>query len=432
MKRKNVFVLFGVLLLALINLSPSLPEASTPKRTGEPGHSSAGPGGREAERPLRDIEVYTMMEPSEFAALKQLNERYEQRSGTKVELKNIPPGRAYKAYKEAYAAGREPDVLMLDSGWVARLAASGSLLPADLYGGGGAAASDSLGLPASAVEWNGYRWAVPLDLDPYAAAWNPDKFASDAGALPSENEAWEKWEEGLEGKPAEQEAGSATGAEARQTAAADSADGSLIGLPGGDGRAFAALLALWGATFADGADEPTVQAIERADRLRGRTYVADSTDSNLLAKAESGELSLVIDRLSNLEKAERSAVRTAPLPAAAAGTAAMRSLGIAADTQHAREASLWIAYITGGESQEDWFELTGHLSALRGVYDDSQRAELLRWLPDADSGRNSAGAAAAAAESKKIAARQNAWARSFGSFYEGKLDVEGLTEALFP
>ncbi|GGN96619.1 ABC transporter substrate-binding protein [Saccharibacillus kuerlensis] len=415
-------MLFGILLLALINLSPSLPETTPPGPQQESGGESAMLRGGEAERSLRAIEVYTMMEKEEFAALQAINREYEQFSGSTVLLVNLAPEEAYKTYREIYASGKEPDVVMLDGAWVADFAAAGRLLPADLYEAGVAAPSDLLPLTAAAVEWNGYRWAVPLDFDPYGAVWDPGSFQATSGELPQTEEAWREWEKELSNSREDQETPSSS---------------KVLGLPGGDARAFASLIALWGGTSRGESGEKVDRALKLADELRTRTYLPhvstqEGQENNVLRmKVESGELDLAVDRLSRLGS-EGSSVRISPLPFAMQ-TASLRCLGITANTDRSREASLWIAYITGRDTQNDWYSSTGHLSALRAVFDesDNNNTDLLRWLPDPQFVSGTDGTAETA-DPKREAARESSWSRSLIRFYEGEIGPDKLAAYLLP
>lgn len=408
MKRKNHFVLFGVLLLALINLSPSLPETSQTGPRQEPDEGAAALRGGESQQPLREIEVYTMMGTSEFEVLQALNEEYQQRSGAVVTLVNIAPEQAYKTYREAYAAGREPDVLMLDGAWVAEFASSGRLLPADLYEGGVVAASDSLPISAASVEWNGYRWGVPLDFDPYGVIWNPKQFTTTSGELPRNAEEWRSWEESFLSNSEEVE----------------NAARPIVGFSSGDVRAFAALIALWKGAEGEETEQSLDEALALAEQWRGRTYLngmsvqSGQLPSDFRMLVESDELPFAVDRLSRLGSKDTPTSRLAPI-VSSFKTAALRCFGIAANTDRSRESSLWIAYITGHETQSSWYDSTGHLPMLRAIYDEPAYLSLRRWLSDAQVGRPTT-------DSKKAAAREGSWSRSLDRFYEGKLGIDGL------
>lgn len=446
MKRKNHFVLFGILLLALINLSPSsLPVTSN---SGSPRDSEDGTAAllaAESERPLHDIEVYAMMGAEEFKALQAVNEEYQRRSGAVVTLVNLAPEQAYKTYREAYAAGREPDVLMLDGAWVAEFAAAGRLLPADLYESNVAAVADSLPLPADSVEWNGYRWAVPLDYDPYGIAWNPARFASTSGDLPQNQSAWKVWEKSqIQGKDpqlsSESEPIQDEGASADQAPNSSGAAhaNEVIGLPAGDVRAFSALMTLWKEQDEGANAERVKRAVQLADGLRTHTYLHESslTDghspASLRSKVESGQLALAVDRLSRLGAENLSVSHVAPL-AGPIETASLRCFGIAADTERSREASLWIAYVTGRSTQSDWYGLTGHLPVLRSAYEEPANAPLLRWIPDLQALRAVAEKEAGTERNaKKTASRENSRSRSLDRFYKGQLDADGLAAYFLP
>jgi len=443
LKRKNHLVLFGILLLALINLSPSsLPVTSS---TGSPRDNedrSASLRKGESERPLREIEVYTMMGAQEFEALKKVNEDYQRRSGAVVTLVNIAPEQAYKTYQEAYVSSREPDVLMLDGAWVAEFAAAGRLLPADLYESNVSAAADSLPLPADSVEWNGYRWAVPLDFDPYGIAWNPDRFAATSGGLPQNQQAWQTWGQTLvpskEGQDLpETKLSHNEGAESGSPVSASSKSSPFnerIGLPAGDIRAFTALIALWKGNEEGEHPERVGRALQLANGLRTHLYLQKTSSvdghspTTLRSKVESGELVLAVDRLSRLGAENLSVSRVAPL-SGPSENASLRCFGITADTDHSREASSWIAYVTGRAAQNEWYSLTGHLPVLRAVYDQPANARLLRWLPNLQALHASS---AAERNAKKTASREYSWSRSLDRFYKGQLDADGLTAYFLP
>ncbi|OWA36695.1 hypothetical protein B9G55_01030 [Saccharibacillus sp. O16] len=453
MKRKNHLVLFGILLLALINLSPaSLPVTSNSESLRDSKEGSTAWLKGESEHPLRELEVYTMMGTQEFKALKALNDEYQRRSGAVVNLVNVAPEQAYKTYRDAYASGREPDVLMLDGAWVAEFAAAGRLLPADLYEANiTTAAADALPVPADLVEWNGYRWAVPFDLDPYGVAWNPDRFAATSGGLPQNPQAWENWQktlleptEALPSSDSQETQRKKPGASITESASTSSVHVSedTLGLPSGDVRAFSALITLWRGNEegekVENKEGHGEQTLGLAKSLRTHTYLQKMSSrngqspTNLRDKVEAGELTLAVDRLSRLGAENRAVSRVAPLPGPAVN-ASLRCFGIAAGTERSREASLWMTYLTGRAVQSEWYELTGHLPVLRTVYDETDKASLLRWLPDLQAQHTwSAAEMAAGWNVKKTASREYSGSRSLELFYQGQIDVKGLTAYVLP
>ncbi|MCQ4086122.1 extracellular solute-binding protein [Saccharibacillus sp. JS10] len=413
LKRKKHFILFGILLLALINLSPSLPDKSQTGLRQQPSEKENEIQKAKSEQPLRDIEVYVMMDDQEFQALQTLNKNYEQQTDTVVSLVNIASEQAYKTYREAFAAGREPDVLMLDGTWVADFASSGRLLPIDLYEGGMAAASDSLSVSNASVEWNGYRWAVPLDLDPYGVIWNPEHFAETSGDLPEDTEAWNVWAEQQVTRLAQ------SGSESQS----ESVSKSILGFPDGDVRAFAALVSLWNNHKSEEAKQSGLAALELADQLRPYTQFEEMSaqerqmPSSFQYAVQSGELSLAVEPLSRISDEETSTMRVMPI--SSIETISLRGLSITASTDRSREASLWISYMTKLETQQSWYETTGHLPVLRAIYEQPSFTAFQRWLPTEPIERS-------AIESQITANFESSWSRSLKSFYAGDENYQSL------
>ncbi|NMO94799.1 carbohydrate ABC transporter substrate-binding protein [Paenibacillus lemnae] len=168
MRRKNYGLLFAILLLSLTSLSPSFDV--TPKVGRDlPGEIPLPPDQTPdvSRRDLGPITVGVTMNKVELAHLIKLNEQFMQKTGTVVhiiEMENIAGNN--EDFMRRMQLGEGPDVILADSHWIKPFAIKGLLLPVE------AAPSviPESQLPAgllSSMQWNGFQWGVPLDVDPY-------------------------------------------------------------------------------------------------------------------------------------------------------------------------------------------------------------------------------------------------------------------------
>lgn len=141
----------------------------------------------EQKREKKTLRVSVSMNPKEFTALHALSRKYEAfHQDVAVVLENVPSAEAYAAWKKKSQIGDVPDVMLLQNQWVDEFAALGYLLSTDAY-----FSSDlqSLQLPQvmKQVNWNGYIWAIPKDVDPYILAYNKAKAADWQLKIPPQN-----------------------------------------------------------------------------------------------------------------------------------------------------------------------------------------------------------------------------------------------------
>lgn len=78
---------------------------------------------------------------------------------------------------------------MLDGHSIYDLATRGYLLPVDIYQS--VPGSTPLPMLIPQMQWNGYNWGVPLDIDPYVLVYSPERLAGMGVAeVPGSLEQW--------------------------------------------------------------------------------------------------------------------------------------------------------------------------------------------------------------------------------------------------
>ncbi|GJM81320.1 hypothetical protein HMSSN139_38160 [Paenibacillus sp. HMSSN-139] len=174
MKRKNHWVLFAILLLALINLSPS--EETTLVRPEDRGEAQpVTPPEAQTLQETGHIQVAVQMNESDFHRLEEMNRQFTVSHPVEVDLVNVPVEESYASFqRQLMKLGESPDILLLDNVWIRRFAAEGYLLPTEGYYSG-SLSGEVLSASLIPNEWNGYVWGVPLDVDPYVLVYDADK-----------------------------------------------------------------------------------------------------------------------------------------------------------------------------------------------------------------------------------------------------------------
>lgn len=172
-KRRNHWILFVILLLSLTILSPSLDISRDPvtdenDQSTDPLYRPAPPDPQE-QQPLK---IAVSMQEQEFAVFQRLAVEIGNRIGSDIEVHNMEETDAseeYEAIRKSFVLGDSADITLLNNRYVRLFAMQGYLRPItgnDLNG----MAADPFPQVMTVNEWNGYRWAVPLDIDPYLYA----------------------------------------------------------------------------------------------------------------------------------------------------------------------------------------------------------------------------------------------------------------------
>lgn len=370
MKRKNHWVLFAILLLALINLSPS--NTSTPPhsdRTGE--FEPAQPKALETEQEPKSLKVAVQMTESEFSRLQQMNSKISDELDIDVELTNFPYESDYTSVQNELRLGEAPDVLLLNNIWVRRFAAEGFLSPTESYYSG-SLTGELLTASLAPGEWNGYMWSVPMDADTYV--WVVDKHRiEDAGlSLPDNAKKWKQLISAYEEKQGIP---------------------YLFALDFSD--PYAVLSLLWQLSGND-EDDKTGGAFLPEDTMEQAVLSIEGI-RHLLLDLEGAELKELSSSLME-GKAMFALVRWSDV--AALMDAGMdivypnlddptagwmwidgRSYVVSAQSANKDAAGQWIAAMTDQSAQRQWYEETGKLPVLKTIYYQSTRGGLPAWIP---------------------------------------------------
>lgn len=155
-KRRNHWLLFAILLLALINLSPSKNSANISNE--DVGNAEMiHPPSPEKVQEEGHLKILVQMDEADFTLLQQMNQSYMNTHPIQVELVNIPPEASYSSTELQLELGESPDVLLLDNVWIRRFAAEGYLLPTENYYFG-SLTGEVLSSSLAQNEWNSYVW----------------------------------------------------------------------------------------------------------------------------------------------------------------------------------------------------------------------------------------------------------------------------------
>ncbi|KIL34632.1 hypothetical protein SD71_18540 [Cohnella kolymensis] len=141
------------------------------------------------------LTVEAALSDAEFGILEEQNKLYMTRHrNVMVNLIQIRPEDAYEHFKTSLEMGDAADVMLVRNEWVKPFAVAGHLLPADAAFVGSAQAEQFAAVAAPA-KWNGYFWGVPKDIDPYVTLWNSALLRTLLGeniAFPLSAEQWQQ------------------------------------------------------------------------------------------------------------------------------------------------------------------------------------------------------------------------------------------------
>lgn len=188
MKRKNYWFMFAILLLSLTSLSPSF-DLSKNIGSDPPGNDPIPPKTPDQpESDLGPIRIGVQLDDAEFQRLLEMNEEIVLDTGAKVDVVQLGTAASdMESLIQEMGLGDGPDVLLIDSHWIKPLALEGQLLPIEAS----QAVTPDSQLPGGLLEpmqWNGYQWGIPFDIDPYVLAWKP---GDTEGDLPATRKGWQ-------------------------------------------------------------------------------------------------------------------------------------------------------------------------------------------------------------------------------------------------
>lgn len=249
--RKNALIVLLIIALCTVLVMQLVPNEPLGMHTGavSPIVPDDGTKAKEDDAPSEirfSMDVH-VTEPSYRALSELLREAERELPHVRIELASHPMQNSEGRLVTAAESGELADLLLLDFDWIGTFAASGYL--ARWPAGYPASGDDPL---SQAVSWNGYRWAVPFETDPYVVAYNGSQEAlSPDEALPNTPEEWADFRV--------------------RRSAAGMADGLVYSDPD-DPRAFVSLLAAMGGGWErleDGQLVPDENSLSAMDLLFG-------------------------------------------------------------------------------------------------------------------------------------------------------------------
>ncbi|QTH46115.1 extracellular solute-binding protein [Cohnella sp. LGH] len=190
MARWRLALVFLVLGTMVVLLSPwaDAPSPSSVPAVVQPSEVKVVQEPEEAKEASK-LTIEVALEEQEFRALTNLNDDFTFRHpDIEVELRRISPERAYEAYWRSSELEEAADVMLFLNEWVAEFASSGYLLPVDAK-----ALGEQFEALSGSLRWNEYLWGVPRDMDPYVLVWNLDLLHAWLGAeadFPLSEEQW--------------------------------------------------------------------------------------------------------------------------------------------------------------------------------------------------------------------------------------------------
>ncbi|WP_339157392.1 extracellular solute-binding protein [Paenibacillus sp. FSL W8-0186] len=370
MKRRNYWVLFAILLLALINLSPSKQSTLIRNEEGIIPEPVSLPNPKEVQEPGH-FRVAVQMNEGEFLRLQQWNYEYMNQFADQVELVNLPSGESYRDLLQQFELGESPDVLLLDNDWIRKFASSGYLLPAERYYFS-PLSGEVLSVTLGQNEWNGYLWGVPFDTDPYVFAYNP-ALIKELGLdhPPQSADDWEKLLSSFKKQ---------------------SRIPSLLAVD--ISEPYAALTLLWqfGGNAAGGSppfemSEGMQRGIRYLEELRPYLLRYDTeaqSASNVWKRIYDGEVAICLTRASLIRDGQHPRMEAFIPDSENTGTTMWsygRSFVVSSKSPNAEAAGAWIEEMTGAGRQREWHEITGHLPVLKSLYFEFERNKIPAWVP---------------------------------------------------
>ncbi|MNI35820.1 Bacterial extracellular solute-binding protein [compost metagenome] len=351
-RRKNYWLLFAILLLALTSLSPSMEldtsEGNYPPR--QPQSLSEQPDAKDKNR-ITSLNIRVSLSGKELEELKLISNNYTLSSGVQVIISNVDTEENADMLKRELTTGESPDIVMTDGRNIPDLATRGYLLPVDVYQS--LPGSAPLTLLISQMQWNGYDWGVPLDIDPYVLVYSPQQLG----------------ELGLTEAPNSLEDWSLLLNHLRELQVKElGKEQYLLAMDSRNPYGYSALLESMGVSLTSG----NTAALEWTQYARSYFYLSSRYNTELWDMLQSGKLAVAALPLSEWQLHGNASLKAAA-PAAAAGDDGYEALysrffALPAGAKNPEAAVNWLAYITSATAQLEWLENTGRLPALDELY----------------------------------------------------------------
>ena len=346
LRRKNYWLLFAILLLSLTSLSPSM-ELNTdndPHPIKKPQSQTVDPSSGE-DGVVESLRIRVSLTNEEFRELEMISNQYTLSSGVKVILSNVESENIDEVLKDDLTIGNSPDIVMVDGRSILDLATRGYLLPVDVYQSTPGSAPLTQLIPL--MQWNGYNWGVPLDIDPYILVYSPQRLAElGLSALPRSLEEWDLMLQNLlidQGQ-------------------------YLLAMDTRNAYGLSALFESMGSSLRSANEE----VLGWTQNARSYFYLTSRYNKDIWDMLQGGTLAVAALPLSEWQKHGNSSLAAeAPLTVNNGNgleSYYSRSFALPAQSQSPKEAVNWLAYITSETSQLDWLENTERLPALDSLY----------------------------------------------------------------
>ncbi|WP_310829731.1 ABC transporter substrate-binding protein [Paenibacillus pedocola] len=407
LRRKNYWLLFAILLLALTSLSPSMEldttEGSYPLR--QPQSLSEQPDSGDQGR-VKSLSIRVSLSSEELKELERISSNYTLSSGIEVIISNVGNEENADMLKQELTTGESPDIIMTDGRNIADLATRGFLLPVDVYQSVPGSAPLTMLIPQ--MQWNGYDWGVPLDIDPYVLVYSPQRLAElGLAEAPKSLEQWglllNQLREQQEKTPGKEQ--------------------YLLGLDSRNPYGYMTLLESMGFSLAS----DNTAALEWTQYARSYFYLSSRYNPDLWDMLQSGKLAIAALPLSEWQQyGNASLTAEAPMDMAGnKGYEAMHSrfFALPAGSSNPEAAVNWLAYITSSTAQLEWLENTKRLPALDELYQSSLPE--ITGLPF-----DSKLLLSEEAVTEEAPGRWNAFSAATTLLLTGKLDAAGYKAAL--
>lgn len=348
MKRKKYWFLFAILLLSLSSLSPSFDFTHNTRR--EPPGDEPVPPQQRPELPESDlgpIKVGVQLNADELRKLNMLNERFMDETGAEIE---IVPLDTNEGQKESFllhmTLGEGPDILLMDTHYIKALAMNGYLLPVDASQAV-MPGEDTLNGLLPPLQWNGYQWGMPFDIDPYVMTWQTKGNDGAGFEMPKSRKAWQEYFELHKKSP-------------------------VFSFDPNDPYAFgAAVHALEGDP-----SKPEQEVLDMLIRDMNQTLEAAQVEEDTGIKGQEGssgkgKATVVIEPYSSFSDKDAEGVSIAlAMGKAHLNTPVVRtrSFAVSAQVESSALAMKWITYMTGKDMQHEWSKAVGTLPVVSELY----------------------------------------------------------------
>lgn len=347
MKRKNYWLLFVVLLLSLSTLSPGIDFTKNNSREEINGpNPPVSPYTYDSGQEDVMISVAVNMDDKEWLQLQRMNESFMSETGIEVKLTNYEDA-GPELYLEMLKLGEGPDVMLSRSEWIASLASSGYLLPVESYQSS-SPGNELLYSLMTLMEWNGYQWGTPFDMNPYLLVWQKEQLKELRLSQPPSSLAnWQEVLAKLEERDTKPYVTLNTSNYYGLASLMGGADKSLLSI---SKEELAWLKRMKPYTDTEMAVGAAWQKLHEGDLLMG-VLPASTASEHMISSLQVQLPKLIYDQHPAFLQS--------------------RSFTVSASTAHPKEAAAWISYMTSELNQEEWLLTTNHLPARRFIYDSS-------------------------------------------------------------